>query len=131
MDPEKALTERVLTKREWGIASAHLLHLRARAKRGLPAAPRHEAWEGASTLSWDDDERAQHALAERGPMTHQQIGELLGLTRQRVQQIEAIAIRKLARLMDGDRDRVLEMLRSAAAQRDGRRSLWEEMELEA
>jgi DnaJ-domain-containing protein 1 len=53
-----------------------------------------------SKLAWEDDVHAQYAVEchPRG-MTLDEIGELMGLTRQRVEQIEKEALRKVQRAL--------------------------------
>lgn len=56
-----------------------------------------ELWPGANTLSWKDDVTAQLMLAHKGPMQLDFIGACLGVSKQRVSQIEQEALRKLRR----------------------------------
>jgi hypothetical protein len=96
-----------------------------------PRKNRVEEWPGASTLRWDDDEVAQQRLAERDAFTLEEIGRMLGLGRERVRQIEERALAKLARLMGGDKDKVVESLRALSQERDQRRSAWEMMDTDS
>jgi DNA-directed RNA polymerase sigma subunit (sigma70/sigma32) len=82
-------------------------------------------------LRWDDDEVAQQRLAERDAFTLEEIGRMLGLGRERVRQIEERALAKLARLMGGDKDKVVESLRALSQERDQRRSAWEMMDTDS
>jgi DNA-directed RNA polymerase sigma subunit (sigma70/sigma32) len=44
------------------------------------------------------DETLEALSCELGPLSQTEIGKVLGLTRQRVQQIESVALKKLSRL---------------------------------
>lgn len=63
--------------------------------------------------SWQVDDKARQLVAERGPLTLQEIADHMGVTRERVRQIEMVAMRKLrnvaphleARLRELDRAR--------------------------
>lgn len=57
--------------------------------------PNASSWE---KLAWDDDPWAQYAVESHPEgMLLEEIGELMGLTRERVRQIEEAALRKLKR----------------------------------
>ncbi len=46
--------------------------------------------------------RMRFGLDDKQPKTLKEIGEILGLTRERVRQIETEALQKLARALEGD-----------------------------
>jgi len=55
-----------------------------------------EPWPGFDTLAWADDALAQAVVAEHPDgMTLEEVGDLMGLTRERIRQIELTALRKL------------------------------------
>lgn len=81
-----------------------------------------EAWEGALDMPWEEDDRAWAMVALYGRMTHRQIGTLMGIVRQRVQQIEAGAFAKLG--IDPGAPNLRELLRERLAEGGEREQTW-------
>ena len=54
-----------------------------------------ELWPGANDLPWEADGVAQGLLEQYGPFTLEEVGVFLGVSRERIRQIEEIALRKL------------------------------------
>lgn len=83
--------------------------------KGLPRFGSYDPVAGLQARSvdgrvrYDDDIYTQRLIRERGALSLEQVGHLLGVTRQRVQQIERIAFRKL--LANGVSREQLERLR--------------------
>jgi hypothetical protein len=63
-------------------------------RRGL--SKMSEPWLGFSHVPYEQDTVAQRVISH-GPYTHEQIGEMLALSKQRVHQIERDALKKLRR----------------------------------
>lgn len=78
-----------------------------------------EIWEGAYDAPWALDDVAQAVVAEIGPMTLAEVGECLGVSRERVRQVEESALRKLAATLeaDGAAAEAIDLLRAWAAER--------------
>jgi len=79
------------------VRRAEIIEARNRGQREAHRRRRVKRMEGRVDLPFGEDHAAQHAVAVHGAMTHQQIAEVLGVSRQRVRQIEAEAVAKLAR----------------------------------
>lgn len=83
-----------------------------------------EAWEGANALPFDADAMCQAIVARCSPLTLETVGAILGLTRERVRQIEEVALRKFAiGLLEDEgieREEVLDLLRTIQDMRDAR-----------
>lgn len=58
-----------------------------------------EVWVGANWLPWDLDVVARHLTAKHGPFTLEEVATFMGLSRERVRQIEADALRAFHRGM--------------------------------
>lgn len=87
-----------------------------------PDRVRVEPWLGFSTLRYEHDRVAQRVCGH-GPYTLEEVGQMLGITRERVRQIEQQAIRKLARVMQSngvDGEELRSWLMELAGQRDAR-----------
>lgn len=76
-----------------------------------------EAWPGARDLPWDEDDRTWLLVEARGAMTLREIGEVMGLSRERVNQLEFAALRKLAKRLGGDVAGTIELLDSMRGER--------------
>jgi hypothetical protein len=81
------------------------------------SAHRDELWPGANDLPWDEDFRAQYLVNCCGRLSLEQTGKVLGISRERVRQIEEFALYKLAKTLGVDTG---DAVRTMLAARDAR-----------
>lgn len=72
-------------------------------------AERNELWEGANDLPWCMDEVAQELTRLHGPFTLEELGVFFGIGKERVRQIEAVALGKF--VAAAEREGILDELR--------------------
>lgn len=66
--------------------------------RGRLPSPKVTIQSVAREGSWEQDAEARRLVAERGPLTLQEIADHMGVTRERVRQIEVVAMRKIKQI---------------------------------
>lgn len=69
-----------------------------------PRRKHNEAYPGANDKPWEEDAVARRLVQELGPMTHATVAAVMGCDRERIRQIEARALRKLARYLKLQRE---------------------------
>lgn len=91
----------------------------------VTAAEKRELWPGANALPFEADSMVQRLIDWHGPFTLEVVGACLGLTRERIRQVEESARRKFRANLEAegfDADEVMQLLEERAALRDRRLS---------
>jgi hypothetical protein len=100
-------------------------------RAGVDYGPRfsRELYKGANTEPLCTDEIAQDIIASFAPMTHAEVGFVLGCTRENARQIEEKALRKLG--LSPDSPRLRELLHARLEEAAEREQTWPEWSMGA
>jgi hypothetical protein len=71
---------------------------------------RQEEWPGARDLPFSEDVRAQELVREQGAIPSSAVARIMGMSRQRIDQYERKALKKLARILGADTKQTLQAL---------------------
>lgn len=91
---------KVLTFREWAEAlgwDSGTLRVYYRTHGTLPGPKQPKFHSMARDGSWEADKEAQRLVEESGPMSLEAIGDYMGLTKERIRQIQNAGLRKIRR----------------------------------